>query len=326
MPRLAHIRRRHVALLATVSAVVVTGAVACATLAPNLAPRVDAPVPRPAAATLDAASSAPAPAGGGSTPAAVAAAQTNPDGASTGAVGSTLPELAQAAGTMVIRNATLTIEATDVGQALADARQIAQQAGGYVSASSSHTERIDGQDQLTIDLTLQVRSDSTDATLTALRALGTVTTESSTSQDVTEEYVDLDANLRNLRASETAIVGLMDKATRIDDVLSLQRELTNVRGQIERLQGRQRYLERRSDMSTITLSLRPPGASQPRPTPTSFDPLGTAQRGWQASLNLLRSVAEVVLIGVAFSWWLLPPLALFAYFWTRRRRRSGTRG
>ncbi len=324
MPRLALMRRRHLVLLGTVSAVVITGAVACATLAPNLDPRLGAPASRPAPATLDAARGAAAQAGGASPPATVASAQTNPDGASTDAVGSTLPELAQATGTMVVRDATLTIEATDVGQAVADARQIAQQAGGYVSASSSHTERVDDQDQLVVDLTLQVRSDSTDATLTGLRALGTVSTESSTSQDVTEEYVDLDANLRNLRASETAILGLMDKATRIDDVLSLQRELTNVRGQIERLQGRQRYLERRSDMSTITLSLRPTGASQARPTATSFDPLATAQRGWQASLNLLRSVAEVVLISLAFSWWLVPPVALFAYLWTRRRRPIGT--
>jgi hypothetical protein len=317
-------RRRHIVLLVTVSTAVIAGAIACATLAPNLDTHLGAPASRPAPATSDSAAGAAAPAGGAPPPAAVASAQTNPDGASTGAVGSTLPELAQAAEPMIIRNAALTIEATDVGQALADARQIARQAGGYVSASNSHTERINEQDQRLVDLTLEVRSDSTDSALTALRALGTVTAESSSSQDVTEEYVDLDANLRNLRASETSILSLMDKATRIDDVLSLQRELTGVRGQIERLQGRQRYLERRSDMSTITLSLRPPGASQPRPTPTRFDPLATAQQGWQASLNLLRSVAEVMLISVAFSWWLVPPLALFAYLWKRRRSRAGT--
>jgi hypothetical protein len=317
-------RARRIVLLATLSAAVIGGAVACATLTPNLDTRLGAPGPGPAPATLDAAAGAAAQTSGSSPPGAVASAPTNPDGASTAAVGSTLPELAQATGPMVIRNAALTIEATDVGQALADAREIARQAGGYVSTSNSHTERINEQDQLLVDLTLEVRSDSSDATLTALRALGTVTAESSSSQDVTEEYVDLDANLRNLRASETSILGLMDKAARIDDVLSLQRELTSVRGQIERLQGRQRYLERRSDMSTITLSLRPPGTGQARVTPTRFDPLAIAQQGWQASLNLLRWVTEVVLISVAFSWWLVPPLVLFAYLWKRRRPRTGT--
>ena len=65
------------------------------------------------------------------------------------------------------------------------------------------------------DLTLQVRSDSADSAMSDLRALGKVTSETSGSQDVTDEYVDLDSNLRNLQASETAILKLMDKATQI---------------------------------------------------------------------------------------------------------------
>ena len=123
------------------------------------------------------------------------------------------------------------------------------------------------------DLTLQVRSSSAEPRLSDLRALGKVTTESSGSQDVTEEYVDLGSNLRNLQASETAILKLMDKATQIQDVLALQRELTNVRGQIERIQGRKTYLERRSDMATITLSLRlPPVETTPTPHRWSLGP------------------------------------------------------
>jgi Domain of unknown function (DUF4349) len=328
--------------LAALLAVVILGAIACTTLAPGLGPRLGGPALAPAAAPgragdQPAPTSAPAQAralpaaapaaqsGGVPNQSGGASAQANPAGASADAVGSTLPDLSQATGRMVIRTAKLTIEVPDVEQALAAARQIAQQAGGFVSASNTRTERTGDQDQTVVDLTLQVRSDSADASLTALRALGKVTGESSDSQDVTEEYVDLDANLRNLRASETAILALMDKATRIEDVLQLQRELTNVRGQIERLQGRQRYLERRSDMATITLSLRPPGAGQARPTTTGFDPLAVVLRGWQASLNLLRGVAEVVLLGLAFSWWLVPLLAVPAYLWLRRRRpQAGT--
>jgi hypothetical protein len=152
-----------------------------------------------------------------------------------------------------------------------------------------------------------------------LRALGKVTTETSGSQDVTDEYVDLDANLRNLQASETAILKLMDKATQISDVLSLQRELTNVRGQIERIQGRKTYLERRTDMATITLSLRlPPVAAAPI-TGTSWDPVATALRGWQASLTVLRALASVAIVALAFSWWLVPVAALGVVVWRRRR-------
>ena len=229
---------------------------------------------------------------------------------------------AQSLDRMVIRTAQLTVEVQDMEQALASARAIATRSGGIVSASNTHLERVNDQDRMVADLTLQVRSDTADAAMSDLRALGKVTTEASGSQDVTEEYVDNGANLRNLQASESAILKLMDKAVQIQDVLSLQRELTNVRGQIERIQGRQTYLERRTDMATITLSLRLPpveGSTQPI-TGGAWDPLAVAQRGWQASLSLLRGVAEVLIVAVAFSWWLVPFAALAVYFVLHRRR------
>ena len=226
---------------------------------------------------------------------------------------------------MVIRTAQLTVEVQDMERALAQARQIASRGGGIVSASNTHLEKVNDQDRMVADLTLQVRSDAADSAMSDLRALGKVTTEASGSQDVTEEYVDHGSNLRNLQASESAILKLMDKATQIQDVLQLQRELTNVRGQIERIQGRQTYLERRSDMATITLSLRLPPMvdalpTRPFPGERAWDPVRVAQRGWQASLTLLRGFAEVLIVVVAFSWWLVPFVALGAYFWLHRRR------
>jgi len=221
---------------------------------------------------------------------------------------------------MVIRTAQLTVEVQDMESALSKARDIAASAGGFVSASNTHVENADSQDRMVADLTLQVRSDSADSAISELRALGKVTAENTGSQDVTEEYVDLDSNLRNLQATESAILKLMDRATQIQDVLSLQRELTNVRGQIERIQGRKTYLERRTDMATITLSLRLPPVTPAQPITGAWDPVGAAQRGWQASLTLLRGVVDVVIVVLAFSWWLLPFLAVGAYVLIHRRR------
>lgn len=227
---------------------------------------------------------------------------------------------------MVIRTAQLGVEVSDMEATLGQVRAIAARGGGFVSASTTRLERVDDQDRTVADLTLQVRSDTADATMSDLRALGKVTTESSGSQDVTEEYVDLDANLRNLQASETAIVGLMNKATRIEDVLSLQRELTNIRSQIERIQGRKRYLERRTDMATITLALRLPAAESARAGASgAWNPLAVAARGFQASLALLRSVADAVIVALAFSWWLVPFAAGAVYLLLQRRRDGGAR-
>jgi hypothetical protein len=226
---------------------------------------------------------------------------------------------------MVIRTAQLSVEVQDIEGALAQARSIAAKSGGFVSASNTHFEQPDGQsNRMVADLTLTVRSDSADSAVSELRALGKVTSENSGSQDVTEEYVDLDSNLRNLQASESAILKLMDRATQIQDVLSLQRELTNVRGQIERIQGRMNYLRNRTDMATINLSLRLPAASPTSSTTGAWDPLAAAARGWQTSLNLLRGAADVVIVALAFSWWLMPFVGVGAYLWIHRRPRPAS--
>jgi len=233
--------------------------------------------------------------------------------------------MAQSLDRMVIRTAQLTVEVANMEAALAQARQIASRSGGIVSASNPHIEKMNDQDRMVADLTLQVRSQTADAAISDLRALGKVTTEGSGSQDVTEEYVDLDSNLRNLQASEAAILKLLDRASQIQDVLALQRELSNVRGQIERIQGRKTYLERRTDMATVTLALRLPPVAGAQPTiGGAWDPIAVALRGWQASLAVLRGVAEVLIVAVAFSWWLVPIAAGGAYVWLRRRPTRAT--
>ena len=250
--------------------------------------------------------------------AAAAAPATSPAAATSDAT--TADTSAQILDRMIIRTAQLSVEVQNIESALSKARDIAAGAGGFVSASNTHFETADKQDRMVADLTLQVRSDAADSAISQLRALGKVTSESTGSQDVTDEYVDLDSNLRNLQATESAILKLMDRATQIQDVLSLQRELTNVRGQIERIQGRKTYLERRTDMATITLSLRLPPVAPSEPLTGAWDPVSTALRGWQASLTVLRGVADVLIVVLAFSWWLLPVLALVAYIVLHRRR------
>jgi hypothetical protein len=307
-------------------AVVVLGGVACSAANP-LAEKVDKETGSNSAggaAVVPRAAAPPAIAGGAPAPAVAsdAAAQRSANGA--GATVATVPALEQGAtqtlDRMIIRNAQLSVDVTDMENALAQARAIASRSGGFVSASNTRVEKQNDQERTIADLTIQVRADAADSALSDLRALGKVTTESSGSQDVTEEYVDLDSNLRNLQATEAAILKLMDKAVAIQDVVSLQRELTNVRGQIERIQGRKRFLERRSDMATITLALRQPPVEGTRIGSGAWDPVVVAQRGWQASLTVLRGLADVFIVVLAFSWWLIPLAAGGTYLWLHRRR------
>jgi hypothetical protein len=329
-------RRR---LMAVAAVVVLSGGVACSAVGPLVQRQSESaavPPGAPAAVQPAGAAAPPKPAalaastgGAGAASVAARAPGVASDVATSSAAPAQTPDgiadtSAQVLDRMVIRTAQLTLEVQEMESALSQVRGIATHAGGFVSASDTHVEKVNDQDRMVANLTLQVRSESADSAMSDLRALGKVTAETSGSQDVTDEYVDLDSNLRNLQASEAAILKLMDRATQIQDVLQLQRELTNVRGQIERIQGRKTYLERRTDMATITVALRLPTPASSQPVAGAWDPVATALRGWQASLSVLRGAADVLIVALAFSWWLIPLAAVGAYVYVHRRRPSLT--
>ncbi len=269
-------------------------------------------------ASEEQAKAAAAPRSAGAAPPSAPAAAPAP-GTASGATGGSGTDAAVASwDRMIIRTANLTLVVGDVEQALAGARDITQAAGGFVGKSSS---RYEGDYQIA-DITLQVPAQSYDATIQRLRGLAIrVDNETSSSQDVTEEYTDLDSQLRNLQATEASLIKLLDRSTQIADIIAVQKELTNVRGQIERIQGRMKYLSRRSDMSTINLSLIPEAKSKKKPD-EGWNPLRSALNAWGASLTFLRTLVEIVLVAFVFLFWLIIPAAVVVFFlWRRRKQR-----
>lgn len=163
-----------------------------------------------------------------------------------------------------------------------------------------------------------------DAAINEIRKLAIkVESEVSSTQDVTEEFTDLESQVRNLQATEAGLLKLMARAERIEDILALQRELTNIRGQIERLQGRLNFLKRRVEMSTITVALIPEGAPRPGDRPI-WKPLETAQNAWRASAVFLTALADIVIAVVVFFWWVVP-LAVIGWLLLRSRLRRRPR-
>jgi hypothetical protein len=148
-----------------------------------------------------------------------------------------------------------------------------------------------------------------------------VVSETSTSQDVTEEYTDLSSQLKNLQVQEEQLRTLMDRATTVDETLTVQRELGQVRGEIEKTQGRMNYLSHRADLSSITVTLAPRALVA---TPEGWQPADTAERAWNASLTTLARLADVLITVVVFFWWLIPPVLLGA--WLLRSRLRARRG
>jgi hypothetical protein len=171
---------------------------------------------------------------------------------------------------------------------------VAEQSG-YLAGSQI---RQDG-DRMMATMTLRVPANPAtyQATLERLRGLAErVVDEQAQAQDVTEEYVDIESRLRNLRATEESLLALLSRAQRIEDIINIQRELTNVRGQIEQIQGRKQALERRADMATITLQIREPAA--------------LARNGWTAEGTIGEALRALVGVGRG-----LATLAIWLVVW-----------
>ncbi len=153
---------------------------------------------------------------------------------------------------MVIKNASIALVVEDVTTALQQITDLASTNGGYVINSDIRED----QNRVYADISFRVTADKFDQTLNSLHGIAVdVRSETTTGQDVTEEYVDLDAQLRNLEASETQLLALMDKAGSVEDILKVQEQLAATRGQIEQLKGRMQYLQQSAALSMISATL-----------------------------------------------------------------------
>lgn len=161
----------------------------------------------------------------------------------------------------IIRNATLTLEVEQPARASQRIASIAEARGGYVVTSDSvkHVGTNGAAPYEVVTVELRVPAAQFDATLADIRSAGgSVTAQKITGKDVTEEYIDLEARLRTQRALEAQLLEIMKRAQQVEDAISVQRELTNVRTEIERVEGRRRFLESQSSLSTISVTLQPP--------------------------------------------------------------------
>ena len=221
-------------------------------------------------------------------------------------------------GRKIVKTAELGITSEDVRGGAAEAQRIAAGFGGTVVGSQTY--RADNATYA--DLLVSVPSERFEEALDELRGLGEeVTTDTISGQDVTGEYVDLQSRERNLLAAEQTLLDLYDRADDVQDALSIQRELTGVRGEIEQVQGRIQYLRQSTESAQISLSIRPV-ASPPKPPP-AWDPALVVARAWSASLAVLQTLAAAILSTLVFGWWLIPLLIAGALWLRRRPRRSG---
>jgi hypothetical protein len=166
-------------------------------------------------------------------------------------------------GQMLIRNGFVSVRVDSLEVAMAAVRELATRFGGSIGNVSMSSGEFEVR-SATIEL--RVPSPRFDEAMGGLLPLGRVEQRSETVQDVGEEFVDLNARMATSRRLEERLTQLLANRTgKLEEVLAVERELARVRSEIERTEGRLRYLGARVAMSTIsvTVSERAPVASQP---------------------------------------------------------------
>ncbi len=217
----------------------------------------------------------------------------------------------------VIRTARLAVEVDRYDAGARHLLDIAEGAGGFI-ADSSYGE---DEGRPRGEFILRVPAGRFGAAIKDVEAMGTVRQRQISAQDVTEEYVDLQARQRNLERHEQQLLTFMDRATKVQDLLAVEQELSRVRGQIEQITGRLRYLAHNVEMASITVVL----SEHPKKGHAGlwdFDgTLAKMQGAFLATVQQIFAATERVLVLAST---LLPVGALAGIAWAvfRRTRQS----
>jgi len=224
----------------------------------------------------------------------------------------------QAVSRMVIYTGSLEVRVKEVAKAHEEVARIARAANGYVSESSYNAQS--GPSSATI--TIRVPATELDRAVDQISKLGKLLDKRMNAQEVSEEYVDLTSRRRNLEREEVRLLELMQRAGRISDLLEVEQTLARVRGEIENISGRLRYLENRVAMSTLTVTLH-----GPEPVPGSGAPAWMASDvSRRAAASLLNTGRGLATMGIWLAWYAVVwvPLSGLALWLIRRALKAVT--
>ena len=216
----------------------------------------------------------------------------------------------------IIRSGTIELVVASLDTAERSLSRLVQTNDGFIASSSR--ERRDGS---TLDGTVEVRVPSArfEALLDGVRRLGRVESESISSSDVTEEYIDLEARLKGQQELEARLLKLLaERPGKLGEIVEIEQKLAEVRATIEGIQGRLRYLSSRVALSTLTVRMTEPGAIGTSDTETFGGRIRHAiDEGVDGLVELLSGIITLVLAT-------LPLLLVGALVWMalRRRRRA----
>lgn len=238
-------------------------------------------------------------------------------------------ENVQAAPTVVerkiIRNADLQLESNSPEEAQQKITQIAESVNGFVVESSQSASDVRAASRDVVTMIVRIPAEKFDEAIDEIRKTGTrVVGETVKGQDVTEEFIDIEARLKTQKALEQQFVEIMKQAKTVEDALSVQSQLAEVRGEIEKVEGRRRFLENQSSLSTIKVRLQTPTAVAASSTGFFYRLTESLANGFDFALSFLLALITFAIAIVPFLLFIVLPIYLVLRYFLRKSRRRKT--
>lgn len=222
----------------------------------------------------------------------------------------------------VIRNADLQLESESPEDEQRQITTIAEIKGGFVVESQQSSSDNQAEKRDTVTMTVRVPADRFNDALNEIRsAADRVIVETVKGEDVTEEFIDVEARIKTQKALEAQYMEIMKRANTVEDALYVQSELASVRGEIEKVEGRKRYLENQSSLSTIRVKLQTPAAFTASSSKFSGRLAESFGSGLDVALNfvlgLITFVVGALPFAVVFG---IPGFLIARYVWRKQKR------
>ena len=226
----------------------------------------------------------------------------------------------------IVRNADLSLEAESPEEAQRHITSIAEANGGFVVESQQTSSDIRTAKRDIITMSVRVPSQKFADTLDQIHQTSDkIIFETVKGDDVTEEFIDIEARLKAKKALEQQFVEIMKRAYSVDDAMNVESELAEVRGDIEKVEGRKRFLENQSSLSTIKVKLQTPAAA------FSASSKGYSERleqsfgtGFDFALSFIFGLVTLVIGILPFAVFIGLPLVLVVRYFLKRQSRSRT--
>jgi hypothetical protein len=224
----------------------------------------------------------------------------------------------------IVRNAELSLESASPEETQQKIAAAVESAGGCVVESQQRSSERNSSTRDIVSMTLRVPAEKfADVVGEIRKTADRVIVETVKGQDVTEEFVDIEARLAAKKALEQQFIEIMKRANSVEDALNVQRQLAEVRGEIEQIEGRKHFLENQASLSTIKVEIRTPAAFSAYSAGFSNRLTEALSAGVDFALNFILGLVAFVIGILPFLIFIVLPLFLIArYFWKRHRRQK----